>query len=93
MQIEPRYRTADLRASRQQLGYSSCACCDTARLVRAPGDVAMCTCGEWYTMRPSGEVLWISAALAADLAREPMPAYEVLDALERGAAELARFTA
>lgn len=89
-------RTATLLESRRVLGYKTCEECPVERLVRAPGDVAMCSCGQWWAhSRFMGAVaiLPVTPEHAARLAREPMPAYEVLDALERGAAELARFTA
>lgn len=94
MQIEPQHRTATLLESRDRLGYKTCRpTCDAGHLVRVPGDVGMCSCGRWWWFSYSPGTLPISAARAAEIAREPMPAYEVLDALERGAAELARFTA
>jgi hypothetical protein len=60
--------------------------CPMHELVTAPGDVAMCGCGLWYTGGTVGGQFCtyeIAASTAALLAREPMDPDETIAALDR----------
>ena len=66
----------------------SCAKCDPNRLCSRGGDVAMCVhCGQWWTILDA-TFADIDPEDAAAIARRPMPAEDVLAALERAAEEM-----
>ena len=60
--------------------------CPVRELVTAPGDVAMCSCGQWYygIIDAGGlQIIEIEPEGAAKLAREPMDVDETIAALDR----------